>query len=235
MVPIIDNPAILALYPAPPQPAEETQAAALVDQVEYVRAPLGSGPSSSGAEVRTISEVVLPAVALPVDLAAAITAARADGAGMDAEIELDVRAIAGEVQHVLGRALVEQTRRLTISGFPGSIKLPIAAPLIEIEFVRFYDTAGELQTLDPQDYVARKGGTSAHLVPAAGRRWPDPAEREDAVEVQYRCGYGADYTAVPPEIQSYILGRISAKHAPDGNRNEKFLSGLLAGFKVYRL
>ncbi|WP_409266815.1 hypothetical protein [Massilia sp. BHUDP2] len=179
------------------------------------------------------ARLVVPPAGLPVPLAAAIAKAKADGAGLDAEIELDVRGIAGEVEHELGRALCEQTWVVTLSGFPSSIKLHLAAPLIAIEHVKFYDADGNLQTLDPQDYMAPKTSEPACLMPAPGRRWPDTALRADAVEVQYRCGYGPDHAAVPAQIQSYILGRIEAKYLPAALKNAEFLGGLLDRFKVY--
>lgn len=180
------------------------------------------------------ARLVLPPTELPVPLAAAITKARANGAGMDAEIALEVQGIAGEVEHELQRALVEQTWVVTMTTFPPFIPLHMAAPLIAIDHVQFYDVDGVLQTLDPQDYVVPKEGTQtrARVLPAPGRRWPDTAVRADAVEVQYRCGLGADHTAVPAQIQSYILGRIEAIYSTE-SRTVKFLDGLLDRFKVY--
>lgn len=179
------------------------------------------------------ARLILPPVGLPVSLAAAITKARADGAGMDAEIELEVRGIAGQVEHEIGRALIEQTWVVTLTDFPAVIKLPKAAPLIAIEHVQFYDADGELQTLAPQDYMVPKNSEPALVMPAPGRRWPDTAVRADAVEVRYRCGYGADHTSVPAAIQSYILGRIEAIFAPAESRSAKFLDGLLDPYRVY--
>lgn len=181
------------------------------------------------------ARLVAPPAGLPVPLAAAIAKAKADGAGLDAEIELDVRGIAGEVEHELGRALVGQTWAIELTGFPSAIKLTMAAPLIAIEHVKFFDATGVQQTLDPQDYMALRGGECecASLLPAPGRRWPDTALRADAVEVQYRCGYSPDHTAVPAQIQSYILGRIEAKYLPAASKNAEFLGGLLDRFKVY--
>lgn len=179
------------------------------------------------------ARLVTPPAALPVPLAAAISKARADGADMEAEVELEVRGIAGQVEHELGRALVEQTWAVELTGFEPSVRLPMAAPLIAIEHVKFYDVAGELQTLDPQDYVAPKGSLPARLMPVPGRRWPDTAVRADAVEVQYRCGYGSDHTAVPAPIQSYILGRLELLHLPAGSKSGEYLSGLLDRFRIY--
>jgi len=178
------------------------------------------------------ARLILPPTELPVPLAAAITKARANGAGMDAEIALEVQGIAGEVEHELQRALVEQTWAVTMTAFPPFIPLHMAAPLIAIDHVQFYDVDGELQTLDPQDYVVPKGSGRARVIPAPGHRWPDTAVRADAVDVQYRCGFGVDHTAVPAPIQSYILGRIEAIYSTE-SRTARFLDGLLDRFKVY--
>ncbi len=177
--------------------------------------------------------LVTPPAGLPVSLATAVAKARADGAGLDDEIDLDVRGIAGEVQHRLQRALIEQTWAVTLDRFPDAIKLPMAAPLIAVVHVQWYDADNVLRTLDPQDYLVDSVSEPAYVLPAPGRAWPATANGINAVEVRYRCGYGADHTAVPPEIQSYILGRIEALHAQAENRSEKFLDGLLDGFVVY--
>lgn len=179
------------------------------------------------------TKLVTAPAALPVPLAAAITAARADGAGMDAEIEMDVRGIAGEVEHALGRALVEQTWLATLDAFPSTIRLTQAAPLIEVEHVRYLDANGQQHTLAPERYVVDAMSEPARILPAPGHSWPSTARQVNAVEVQYRCGYGDDHTAVPAEIKSYILGRVAAKYAPGDNRNAAFLDGLLDRHKVY--
>jgi len=172
-------------------------------------------------------------VGLPVSLAAAISKARADGAGMDDEIDLEVRGIAGDVQHQLQRALIEQTWVVTLDRFPDAIKLPMAAPLIAVEHVKYYDVDGALRTLHPDDYLVDSASEPAYVLPAPGKAWPATADRINAVEVQYRCGFGVDHTAVPAQIQSYILGRIEATYAPAESRNAQFLDGLLDRYRVY--
>ena len=171
-------------------------------------------------------------VLLPVSLAAAITAARADGAGIDADIERDVRAFAGEVEHQTGRALIEQTWVVTLDRFDTAIRLA-KSPLIAVDSVKFLDADGVLLTLDPQDYTVDNVSEPGEIVPAPGCAWPATANRINAVQVQYRCGHGLDAASVPPEIQSYILGRIAEKYAPPGTRANEFLVRLLDGFKVY--
>ncbi|MCA1857450.1 hypothetical protein LE190_16170 [Massilia oculi] len=199
----------------------------------YTRAPLGSTRSMTGwADVRSTNRQVGISAGLPVLLASAIAKARADGAGMDAEIELDVRGIAGEVEHQLQRALVEQTRCVTLDRFPDAIKLAMP-PLLTVESVKYVDVDGVQQTLDPQDYLVDSVSEPGYVMPAPGRSWPTTADRANAVEVRYRCGYGPDHTAVPAPIQSYILGRLQAQHLPAEGRTAAYLEGLLDAYRVY--
>ena len=177
------------------------------------------------------ARLITPPAALPVSLAAAITSARAEGAGLDAEIELDVRAIAGEVQHAIQRSLITQTWRVTLDAFPAKIKLGMP-PLIDVEYIKFYDAGGTLRTLDPQDYIADAVSEPGYVMPAPGRAWPATATRIGAVEVQYRAGYGISHTSVPAQVQSYILARIAEKHAPGEGRGAH-LGRLLDGMGVY--
>lgn len=178
------------------------------------------------------TKLVTPPAALPVPLAAAISKARADGADMDAEVELEVRGIAGQVEHETGRALIEQVRSVTVDRFSEAIKLP-GAPLMAVVSVKYLDPDGVQRTLDPQDYLVDAVSEPGFVVPAPGCAWPPTADRINAVEVLYRCGYGADHTAVPAPIQSYILGRLEAIYAQGESRSAKFLDGLLDAFRVY--
>lgn len=60
-----------------------------------------------------------------------------------------------------GRALANNSYQLYVNGLDCPIRLPFAAPLIEVESVEYLDPAGAWQALDPATYVAL-----AHLQPA---------------------------------------------------------------------
>ena len=164
--------------------------------------------------------LIVPPAALAVSMAAARMSARASGTGLDAEIEQKVRDFTEEAEHETHRALITQTWAVTLDAFPPAIRLP-HPPIASVVHVKFYDAAGMLQTLDPQDYMVDTTSEPGYVVPAPGRAWPATAARINAVEVQYVCGYGPDETSVPAAIKGYILGMVENDYFP--NPNAQFL------------
>ncbi len=176
--------------------------------------------------------LIVPPAALAVSLEAARRVARTSGTALDAELEDKVRGIAEEVEHEIGRALIEQTWCLTLDAFPriGPIKLPPAG-LVKVEHVKFYDRDGALRELHPQDYLADTMSAPGWLNMAPGCTWPETQRRVNAVEIQYVCGYGLTDEDVPKAIQTYILGMIENDYFP--NPNVKYLARRLDRYKVY--
>jgi uncharacterized phiE125 gp8 family phage protein len=161
------------------------------------------------------ARLITPPAALAVSLAQAITAARADGAGLDADVEQAVRGFTENAEHATRRAFITQTWRATLHAFPPAIKLP-NAPLQSVVHVKFYDTAGVQRTLDPQDYIVDAESEPGLVVPAPGKAWPATAARINAVEVQYKCGYGDGDAAVPDSLKSYVLAKVAEQFAQAG-------------------
>jgi uncharacterized phiE125 gp8 family phage protein len=152
--------------------------------------------------------VIVPPAGLPVTLAAAITAARADGAGMDSEVEQAVRTYTAEAEFETQRAIIEQTLQVAIDRFPPVIELP-RPRLQSVVHVKFYDVDGQQQTLHPEDYTVDTESEPGRLLPAPGRAWPATAPRIKAVEVRYVAGYGPTSAHVPDGIKGFILRRVA--------------------------
>lgn len=153
--------------------------------------------------------VIVESVNMAVSLDDARTGARQDGTALDAEIETWVRAFTKEAEHATGRAVVEQTARVTLDRFSDAIKLP-ALPVRSV-MVRYLDTDKVMHTLDPADYIVDH--VSGWIVPAPDKAWPATATRINAVEVDVVCGYGPDHTTTPAGFKSYILGKLQAHYA----------------------
>lgn len=154
------------------------------------------------------AKLITPAADLAVSLDAAITAARANGAGIDGEVEQAVRTYTAEAEFETQRALISQTWRLTVDRFSPALKLD-RPPLISVTHVKYLDTSGQWETLDPQDYQVDNVSEPGYIVPAPGRAWPATADRINAVEVEYVAGYGPDHTSVPDSIKGFILRRVA--------------------------
>ncbi|MEH6436695.1 head-tail connector protein [Massilia sp. DD77] len=186
-----------------------------------------------------VTRCVVPPIGLAVSLADAIAAARAEGAGMDDQVEKAVRFYTDEVEALTRRAIVEQTWEVTLDAFPIGMRGGAGAfeldnpPVIAVLQISFYDPDGQLRLLDPQDYQVDRLSEPGYVVPARGRTWPVSEERVHAVSLRYTAGYGADYSAVPEGIQGYILGRVYEHFAPEGTRTSETLHRLLDRYKVY--
>src|SRR6266404_1998594 len=83
---------------------------------------------------------------------------------------------------------------LSPDGFTGyEIFLPMP-PTIAIEAVKYVDTNGALQTLDPTQYQFVPS-EKALLMPSFGTVWPQTQDQKAAVEVQFIGGFAAPLTA----------------------------------------
>lgn len=116
-------------------------------------------------------------------------------------------------EEVTGRQLIDATWLLRMDSWYeqglscGDVisipKPPLGAPGSVI--VRYYDTSGIQQTLDPSLYVVvRNEGPYAQksrLFPAYGQIWPTTQNRPAAIEIEFTAGYGADYKAVPKPLR----------------------------------
>lgn len=87
--------------------------------------------------------------------------------------------------------------------------IKLRGPLQSVTYIKYVDTDGVLQTLDPSKYqvdlIARQ------IVPAYGESWPAVRYQPNAVEVEYIAGYGLDggttaasVAAVPETIKDAI-------------------------------
>lgn len=70
-----------------------------------------------------------------------------------------------------------------------AIDLPLP-PLQSVDSVKYIDTSGALQTLDPATYrTVDGGGDKWQILPKLGCNWPTHAPEPDAVQIQITCGY----------------------------------------------
>lgn len=112
--------------------------------------------------------------------------------------------IAAATQHLdgpngwLGRAIGQQTLEARFDNFGcrRGLFLPFP-PVVSITSLKYLDTNGTEQTIDPADY----DDFGANLVPAPGFAWPSPQVRRECVRVRYVAGYAE----VPAPIKAATL------------------------------
>jgi uncharacterized phiE125 gp8 family phage protein len=110
------------------------------------------------------------------------------------------------------RALITQTRRVTLDAFPSAACNGLLVPQIELSggkvsstpAVSYLDTNGTTQSLVGGLIRGRGNDAIATLLPPYGTSWPSTRDVPGAVTVTYDVGYGLS-VAVPQEIKRAIL------------------------------
>jgi uncharacterized phiE125 gp8 family phage protein len=183
------------------------------------------------------SRIIVPPEGLAISLETARASLRLDDDSQDVLIKAWVRGITGFAENYLQRALITQTRRVTLDGFPDSIQLD-GSPVQAIVSIQFYDVDNILRTLDPADYLLDNVSEPGYVVPDIDCAWPEAYDRVNAVMVDYLCGYGDSEASVPDQIKLYVLAKL-AEQFDSSARTEKptvqssFLDRLLDGDRIY--
>lgn len=78
-----------------------------------------------------------------------------------------------------------------------------------IQFVKYADTDGTAQTLDPVTYSLIPGDLRSSLVLANQAAWPSTAFVAGAVQVQFNAGFGSDGASVPDTLKTAMCLQVS--------------------------
>ncbi len=130
-----------------------------------------------------------------------LNVAQAD-TSQDTKIESLIVAAQERLERDIDRILITSTFVMNGPSFENPLRINLK-PVTNILSVRYYDTDGVLQTLDPADY--RYIQSSQELVPAVGGEFPTPCENmPDSVQVEFACGYGDSDSCIPRMLQAAI-------------------------------
>lgn len=88
----------------------------------------------------------------------------------------------------------------------GDIAIPLP-PLLSVDSVKYTDTDGVVQTVDPANYMVDGVSVPSRVSPITGYTWPATKTIVNAVRVRFTAGYldGGMTTTVPPAITVAIL------------------------------
>ncbi len=106
-----------------------------------------------------------------------------------------------EAERRMERTLLPATWLRTLDAFPCAITLYMG-PVIAVDWVKYVDAAGTLQTLDSAAWLLNT--TNGVVTPAHGTSWPATRCQPGAVTVQYTAGY-ATAADVPANFKHWIL------------------------------
>lgn len=151
--------------------------------------------------------------------------------GHDAFFNATIPAVRQNAENELGRALVQQTWELWLDEFPHALQDDLARqggganypfgvrryprrhdwrqitvplpPLQSVTSIKYIDTTGTEQTLDPTLYIVDTSVEPSKIVPAVGQCWPEVQCQPGAVKIRFVAGYAPTYTGSPPMVDSY--------------------------------
>ena len=126
-----------------------------------------------------------------------------------------------------GRALVTQTWDLLLDTFPYpglesasayytalnrkmAIVVPLP-PLQSITSIKYLDTSGAQQTLDPAAYQVDVASEPGQVVPAYNTVWPPARIAANTVTVRFVAGYGLP-PSVPEPIKNWIMRGVAYRY-----------------------
>jgi uncharacterized phiE125 gp8 family phage protein len=147
--------------------------------------------------------VVTPPAEEPVSTEAAKAHLRVEHNVDDPYIAALVTSARELVELRCSKALCTQTLRLHLDEFPDVIRLP-RSPVQSVTEVRYVDTAGAEQVLDPSLYRVDTASREPRITPAYGQAWPATRPVTHAVTVRFVAGYG-DPAAVPKALVQAML------------------------------
>jgi len=163
---------------------------------------------ASNYDPRRSFSLVTPPSAEPLTLAEAKTHLRLETSADDAYVTRLITAARVHVEGETRRTLIEQTRRMMVPTFPPGAEPLRLRPLpfllaVKLSYLADDDVETDTEIVSPR-YGASKD--DPWVIPPIGQDWPtDLAEREDAVRVDFKCGYGPAGTDVPETLRQAML------------------------------
>lgn len=184
--------------------------------------------------------VITAPAAEPISLTEAKLQCRVDHSDDDALLGILIKAAREQAENELGRALITQTRELVQDEFTSPCVLR-GAPVQAITSVKYLDTAGVEQTMNPADTLLDKDSSPGYLHLAYGKEWPSTYAVPNAVRVRFTCGYGATGANVPESIRHWMLIAIATWYAHRENIQagqvialpDRFWHRLLDPYRIY--
>lgn len=139
----------------------------------------------------------------PVSLSEAKAHLRIDHADEDTYIGSLISAARAYFETQCQKAFATQSYLLTLDSFPSSDDVRLdRGPVLEITALKYDDSDGIEQTLDPNDYVLDNANEPGWLIPIDSG-WPATMSATGAVRVEYIAGWEAG--TLPADVKAGML------------------------------
>lgn len=151
-------------------------------------------------------ELVTAPSALPLSLAEAKAQMRVEHSDDDALINrlIAVAVAYVDVQGALGAAMITQIWGQWVGQNAGTVRL-LLGPFQAVTAVKYYDIDNALQTATLSNFQIVGTKNNKTISPKTGFNWPTTFQRDDAIKIEYRIGFGNASTDVPQNIRHAML------------------------------
>lgn len=185
------------------------------------------------SSIYSSTELVTAPAAPVLTTQEAIDHTRVVNATENSYVDLLVKAATQSAEQFLGRKLINQTWKLFLDCFPGSnynsgevlqgadpIEFPFGK-LQDVTHIKYYDSAGTLTTMSASDYQIDSKSVGRIGLAVNSTLWPGTqANKLNAVEVQFICGYGTASSSVPEDIRQAIRLMVADWYDKRDNDNK---------------
>lgn len=121
---------------------------------------------------------------------------------VDPTLRLLIQTARERVEQFLRRALITQTWKLTLDGFPDGDVIHLARPnLLGVTSVKYLDWDNVEQDVAATVYTTDTEHLPGRIVKLWGQSWPSARAEFNAVRILFTAGYGATASAVPEAIK----------------------------------
>jgi uncharacterized phiE125 gp8 family phage protein len=144
----------------------------------------------------------------PVSVAELKLHLRVDGTDEDAMIEALGKAARREVERYTQRSLISQTWLMDVDGFPEERHLLLPrSPFLSVESIKYRDEDDVLQTMSSTLYSTDSAGgeePARVFLVEEETDWPDCLDEPNAVQIEFKAGYGTTAANVPETLKTAI-------------------------------
>lgn len=138
----------------------------------------------------------------------------------DTKLTRFIKASREDVERITRRALITQTWKRTLSGFPPGRKILLPRPPLQSVSITYYDGDGVSQSLSPSAIQVDTVAAPGSVQPAVDFEWPvTQSLRQIAVEIEFVAGFGNSSSDVPSVFRQLILELVAFRFWSRGDLN----------------
>lgn len=105
------------------------------------------------------------------------------------------------------RAYITRTYQLWLDAWPDGDRITIPMPVLQaVNSITYYDTDGDDEEMDEEDYIVDIASQPGQVVLAYGKSWPSiTLQPANGICIEFDAGYGAAAADIPAAVKQAML------------------------------